>query len=589
MCGDCARFVIDGLFRGCSAKLSPMRGIPWRLLAAGLVSAILLDLPFPLAGPLPVWRTIFAWFALVPLLVGLLRMPADFPGKRLRWLLGWSFLAGWWTGAVWFGSNCYWVYNTMYSYGNMSQTMAVVCLVLFSLYLGFWFGVFALALAVVQRAARSKGYFWLALAAIPFLWTAMEFAIARVPEFPWDQLGYSQVDNGLLTRLAPWVGVYGISFVLAAVNALLAAALLPGKLGEKRRGAYFSASRYCGGLGIAIAFVGCAGFLIRPPRIPTEATAVLVQPNLDVNKDDVWVGPEWDRHIAAFGQLGAETCKTSIAGIPETGASILTPECLLPPALPSLIVWPESPAPFRDSDPRFRAAMAEIGKADKAPLIVGDIGMDLDAGHRYHFYNSASVIAPDGRFVGRYDKIHLVPFGEYIPFRKLLFFAHQLTENLSDMGDGADRKTFAIDGHRYGIFICYEAVFGDEIRQFALNGAQVLVNISDDGWYGDTSAPWQHLNMARMRALENRRWILRDTNSGVTSAIDPYGTVRQSIARHRVDALAAQYGYNSGLTFYTAHGDLLPALCAILSLALLIWSVRVVLGEVASETPVLAR
>jgi apolipoprotein N-acyltransferase len=563
-----------------------MRGVPWRLLAAGLVSAILLDLPFPIAGPLPVWRTIFAWFALVPLLVGLLRMPVDFPGNGIRRQLGWSFLAGWWTGALWFGANCYWVYNTMYSYGNMSRAMAVVCLVLFSLYLGFWFGVFGLALALIRRATFGGKFAWVAFAVIPFLWTAMEFALARIPEFPWDQLGYSQVDNGLLTRLAPWTGVYGISFLLAAVNVLLAVAVLPRKTG---RGAYFSGARFCGGLGLAITFAGCAGFVIRQPRTPTAATAVLVQPNLDVDKDDVWAGPEWDRQIAQFGRFAQGFCNRAyIFGIPETEATQGETECGPNPASPSLVVWPESPAPFRDSDPRFRAAMAGISEADKAPMIVGDIGMDLDAAHRYHFYNSASVIAPDGRFVGRYDKIHLVPFGEYIPFRKLLFFAHQLTENLSDMGDGADRKTFAIGGHRYGIFICYEAVFGDEVRQFARNGAEVLVNISDDGWYGDTSAPWQHLNMARMRAMENRRWILRDTNSGVTSAIDPYGTVRQSIARHRVGALSAEYGYNSELTFYTVHGDWLPALCAILSLALLglvllVRPGRTILGERSRE------
>ena len=147
--------------------------------------------------------------------------------------------------------------------------------------------------------------------------------------------------------------------------------------------------------------------------------------------------------------------------------------------------------------------------------------------------NSAVVVGLDGQFVGRYDKIHLVPFGEYVPFRKLLFFVKQITQTLTDMSTGTERKVFTIGGHRYGVFICYESVFGDEVREFASNGAEVLVNISDDGWYGDTSAPWQHLNMARMRAIENRRWILRDTNNGVTAAIDPYGTVRQSIPRQR--------------------------------------------------------
>jgi len=563
-----------------------MRGIPWKLLAAGAFSAVLLDLPFPLAGPLPAWRSTFAWFALVPLLVALLRFEGVERGKRLRSQLIWSFLAGWLAGALWFGSNCYWVYNTMYTYGNMSQLMAVVCLVLFSVYLGFWFGAFGLALALVRSATREKRYSWLALAAIPFLWTAMEFAIARIPEFPWDQLGYSQIDNGLLTGIAPWAGVYGISFLVALVNALLSVGWSRKRFERKWSGAYFSRAKYCGGLGLAIAFAGCAGFLIQPSRIATEASAVLVQPNLDVNKDDVWVGAEWDRQIAQFGKLAQEFCnRTYLAGMPETGASQGEVECGPNPVPPTLVVWPESPAPFRDADPRFETAMNGVAGAGKAPLIVGDIGMDLDSEHQYHIYNSASVIETDGRFTGRYDKIHLVPFGEYIPFRKLLFFAHQLTQNLSDMGSGEDRKTFAISGHRYGIFICYESVFGDEIRQFARNGAEVLVNISDDGWYGDTSAPWQHLNMARMRAIENRRWILRDTNSGVTAAIDPNGTVRQSIPRHRVDALSAMYGYNSQLTFYTVYGDWLPSLCAILSLALLVWSVRVILGEVSSPVP----
>ncbi len=142
--------------------------------------------------------------------------------------------------------------------------------------------------------------------------------------------------------------------------------------------------------------------------------------------------------------------------------------------------------------------------------------------------------------VGRYDKIHLVPFGEYIPFAAVPYLCPQAHRaSLVDFSRGDERKVFRLNGHRYGVFICYEAVFADEVRHFAPTGAEVLVNISDDGWYGDTSAPWQHLNMARMRAIENRRWLLRDTNNGVTAAIDPYGRVRQSIPRHQVDALPA--------------------------------------------------
>jgi apolipoprotein N-acyltransferase len=183
-----------------------------------------------------------------------------------------------------------------------------------------------------------------------------------------------------------------------------------------------------------------------------------------------------------------------------------------------------------------------------------------------------------GNEVGRYDKIHLVPWGEYVPYPKIFFFARKLTGKVAHFTPGTVRSIFRLqttngETHRYGVFICYESVFADEIRQFARNGAEVFVNVSDDGWYGDTSAPWQHLNMARMRAIENRRWILRATNDGVTASIDPYGRVRQSIPRHAVDALPAQYGFRSDITFYTAHGDVFAWVCAILSIGVAGWCI----------------
>ena len=280
-------------------------------LAAGALTALLLDLPFPLAGPLPAWRTVFAWFALVPLLVALLRLPEAATRKPLRW----AFFTGWLTGALWFGANCYWVYDTMHLYGGLNEPLAVLSLVLFSIYLGFWFGVFALALVVVRRATVGGKYAWVALAAIPFFWTAMEFALARIPAFPWDLLGYSQIDNGLLTRLAPWTGVYGISFVLAVGNALLAAGRLytPPKSETWNRRAFIHPTEYGLLLWIAMNFMVSTRLVPSPKPSATE-TAVLVQPNLNVDSDDVWVGPEWDRHISQFQQLGAESCKSFLRG-----------------------------------------------------------------------------------------------------------------------------------------------------------------------------------------------------------------------------------------------------------------------------------
>jgi apolipoprotein N-acyltransferase len=340
--------------------------------------------------------------------------------------------------------------------------------------------------------------------------------------------------------------------------------------------------------GLCVLAVLITGVDVLPPKPAPTATAVLIQPNLDVAGDNRWDAPgEWDQHIAEFTRMAGEECKTYIAGIPQTGAPLGEIICPPYPTHPDLIAWPESPAPFDETDPRFQKALVSIARQQQAPLVVGNIGIDPPlADGSWNYYNSALVVGADGARAGRYDKIHLVPFGEYIPFQNLLGFAHKLTGRVSSFTRGEDHKVFRLGGHRYGVFICYEAVFADEVREFSQLGAEVLVNISDDGWYGDTSAPWQHLNMLRMRAIENRRWILRDTNNGVTAVIDPYGRVRQSIPRHAVDALPAQYGFRSDVTFYTAHGDLFAWLCVFAALVIVAWSGRKLLrSSVTTPAP----
>ena len=537
----------------------------WKLWAAAGISAGLLELPFPLAGPLPVWRTVFAWFGLVPLLWAILSKPATEQPRPLRR----AFLLAYFCGFLWYAGNCYWVRDVMLRYGDMPPFAPTLLLVGYSLVLGLYFGLFGLGVMLVRKATGSTR---LALAAAPILWAGLELAASRITSVPWDQLGYSQVDNGLVNQLAPWTGVYGISFVLVFVNALIAGGLLLDRC---------SGRLPSGIAGAVLLMVGAAGVTMEPPRPAPTASAVLIQPNLDVAGDNRWLGPgEWDQHIAEFAKLAGEQCKTYIAGIPQTGASNGEIVCPPYPTHPDLVVWPESPAPFEEGDPKFQQALVAIARQEQAPLVVGNIGTDFsaeDGGWRY--FNSALVVGADGARVGRYDKIHLVPYGEYVPFKRLFAFARKLTGKVSDFTRGDERKVFRLstqDGraHRYGVFICYEAVFADEVREFPELGAEVLVNISDDGWYGDTSAPWQHLNMTRMRAIENRRWILRDTNTGVTAVIDPYGRVRQSIPRHQVDALPAGYGFRDDVTFYTAHGDVFGWLCAIFGLGIVGWAGR---------------
>lgn len=532
----------------------------WKLWAAAALSAGLLELPFPLAGPLPPWRSVFAWFGLVPLLWAILSAAKDGQPRPLRR----AFLLSYLCGVLWYAGNCYWVRDVMLQYGDMPPAAPTLLLLGYSMVLGLYFGIFGLCVVLVRRSTGSTR---LALASAPVFWAALELAASRITSVPWDQLGYSQVDNALVNQLAPWTGVYGISFLLVLVNALLAAPLTLEPAVQKR---------LWGAAGIVLALGGAAGLALQPPRPAPSATAVLIQPNLDVTGQGLWTGPgEWQAHLADFTRLAAGQCKQYIAGIPQTGAP--SGEIVCPPYAthPDLIAWPESPAPFFQDDARFKRSMAAIASANGAPLIVGNIGMDfVPESGEWREFNSALVIGANGDSIGRYDKIHLVPFGEYVPFSRLLFFARKLTGKVSRFDRGEERKVFRLNGHRYGVFICYESVFADEVRQFARLGAEVLVNISDDGWYGDTSAPWQHLNMARMRAIENRRWILRDTNNGVTASIDPYGRVRQSIPRHQMDALPAEYGFRDDVTFYTAHGDVFAWLCAFVALGVSAWGVR---------------
>jgi len=505
-----------------------------------------------------------------------------------------AFLLSYFCGVLWYVGNCYWIRDTMMRYGDMPPLAPELLTLGFSLVLGLYFGLFGLGIVLVRRATGSVR---IALGVAPFLWTGLDLAAARITSVPWDQLGYSQIDNTLVNQLAPLTGVYGITFVLLAVNALLAGALLlrhDSKSGLARsssaRNALARSSKdplaavsknwltgrwAWAACGAVLLVSGFAGIFVSPPESDATATAVLIQPNLDVGAGNNWQGPEWDRHIAEFARLADEQCKAYIAGIPQTGAPTSEIVCPPYPTHPDLVVWPESPAPFIEDDVAFKQAMQSIAIATQAPLVVGGIGADFSQQENAsRDYNSAFVVEADGKMVGRYDKIHLVPFGEYIPFQDLLKFAHKLTGRVSSFTRGSEHRVFQLDTqsggrHRYGVFICYEAVFADEVRELARNGAEVLVNISDDGWYGDTSAPWQHFNMARMRAVENRRWLLRDTNNGVTAAIDPYGRVRQSIPRHQVDALPAEFAFRDGITFYTAHGDVFAWLCAILSLGVL--------------------
>jgi apolipoprotein N-acyltransferase len=515
-----------------------MRSIPQRLWALAFLSAILQILPFSIAGPVPLWRRVFCWFCLVPLLYALLGV--DRSGKPLR--VYQAGLLGYVCGVFWYGGNCYWIYRTMHLYGNIPSIPSFGILVLFSLYLGLYFAL----LGAIVAALHAKYSRTTVLLAVPFVWVAVELARARITGFPWDLLGYTQVDNLALTRLAPWTGVMGISFVIAAVNALWL--IRPVTIGRF--------AKYLPNV-IAIFLVAIA--IITSALKPTvflevtEGVATLLQENLGVGSEAIGNKETNQDMLASFSQLSLHP---AIERDPAHHPS-------------QIIIWPEAPTDFIDTDPLLRDAISKLAKQANAAVIVNDVTVASYKDGRPSLYNSASFFEPDGSYAGRYDKMHLVPFGEYTPYKPLFFFVGDLLDDLPFI-PGTRRSVFSVGDKKYGAFICYESIFGDELRHFPLLGAQVLVNISDDGWYGDTSAPWEHLDAARMRAIENHRWLLRATNTGITAAIDPEGRITATIPRHIRTSVQVPFGYESDLTFYSRYGDWFAWLCALATTLLLL-------------------
>jgi len=516
-----------------------------------LLSAVLQILIFPL--PNFYW---LSWVAIAPLLVALLRTR---PPQTLQLTEGiklrpaspsQGFLLGYVCGILWYAGSCYWVYSTMHQYGGISAPVAVGMLILFSIYLGLYHGAFGLIISLLAGNPNDR-VSSRALLLSPAVWVAIELARTRISGFPWDLLGITQVDNIPLARAATVTGAYGVSFEIVLVNAAVAAAFLVRR--EKRK-MLLAAS-------IGAAVILQAARWIPAPNVEADRWALLLQQNLPVAE-----GSDWTREhfLATLGEFSALSLRPPT--IPEAHTGEAAPA--------DLIVWPESPAPFYSSDPFFRNAISALARQSKAWIIVGNLGTSsasLGPDQASEVYNSASSISPSGEWVGRYDKAHLVPFGEYVPFKRIFSFAGGLTKAVGEFTPGNSHAPLDAGATKIGVFICYESIFPDEVRQSVAQGAEVLVNISNDGWYGDSGAFAQHLKQARMRAIENARWVLRDTNTGVTASIDPYGRIEASVQRKVRTVLRAPYALSNAITFYSRHGDWFAYLCAIISIAFLGW------------------
>jgi apolipoprotein N-acyltransferase len=523
----------------------------WLLVA---LSALLQILIFPLPG-----LYILSWFALAPLILAVLHarpageLEIDGSVKLRAASPGQAFLLAYVCGVLWFAGTCYWIFGTMRQFGGMSTPLALLALFLFCLYLGLYLGLFGLLLGLMAGPGRDNRR---ALVAAPFLWVATELARTRITGFPWNLLGTAQVDNVPLCRIATWTGVYGISAEIVLVNVAVAAAFL---VPRQKRAALLVAA-------LAAAAVLQSGQLVEPPPAVGNREALLVQQNIPIAVR--WSPDYFDRTLNDLTSLTLKSVADSAAqastGQAPSGQSSTTK--------PDLIIWPESPAPFYTSDPRFRTAISEMARRAGTWVVTGSIGTApaTKSGAHELIFNSAVIVSPTGEWTGRYDKVHLVPFGEYLPFPSLFSFAGGLSKEVGEFEPGGSRVPLDATDEKLGVFICYESVFPDDVRQFASQGAQVFVNISNDGWYGDSGAWSQHVNQTRMRAIENERWVLSAANTGLTGSIDPYGRMVVRAPRKDRTTLVAPYALSYVTTFYSRHGDWFAMLCAIISLGALV-------------------
>jgi apolipoprotein N-acyltransferase len=490
-----------------------MKKLPASLanLTLALLTAVLLMLAFP--------NLVFpdfglAWIApvaLTPLLIALAREPR--PLHR--------FLLGEFAGIVyWFGV-CYWIQFVLEFHGGMGHWGSWGTFLLFCLAKALHLAVFGTLAAVLL----DKPY---AIPAVAALWTGIERTHGTFG-FAWLALGNAGIDMLLPMRVAPFAGVYGISFVFATTAATVAILILR----RERRQLYW--------LAIVPALLLLPGIPAR--ETPSEA-ALVVQPNL----------PEEERWTFAS---AAEMRDHLIAISGE--AAIHSP--------PQLVVWPETPGPlYYYSDPKFHEEAVNLARSANTYFLFGTVGETPQGAP----LNSAVLLRPDGALEDRYDKINLVPFGEYVP--RFFGFVNRITQEAGDFAPGSRIVVFPEAGHRLGVFICYEAAFPEEVRQFVKGGANVLINISNDGYFGRSAAREQHLALARMRAAENRRWLVRATNDGITAVMDPAGRVIERLPLYRETTARMGFSYAADATLYTEYGDWFAWSCLLASAVFLFWS-----------------
>jgi len=482
-------------------------------------SGLILFLSFPKIDFEPL-----AFGAFIPLLFAL-------KGKRLSQTFLLSLLAG----IVFNLTLFHWVVVVMRDYGGLPLPLALLFLFLLACYLGLYF---AFTFTVARFIEKKKGLRM--TITLPFLWVFFEYGKSYLlTGFPWENLGYSQFLSLPLIQVADITGVYGISFLIILCNTFLFSLFTSWK--ERKMIPWFETILTL----ILFPMVFFYGYTrIESVQEKVEKGQVirvkLIQPNMEQ-------AVKWDPAYQEETLMILESL--SLTGTGDT---------------PELIIWPEAATPFYFQLKGVYATQVVniLRQAHAHCLLFGSPAFTVESSLvRYH--NSAFLVSSQGEVLGRYDKIHLVPFGEYVPLQKLLFFVHKMVEDIGDFSPGEQPGVLSFEGKSLGVLICYEIIFPELARKCVQKGSSFLVTITNDAWFGKTSAPYQHNSMAILRAVENRVFVARAANTGITSLIDPAGKILYATEIFTPDVITGKITLIKIPTLYNRYGDIFVLVCAV--------------------------
>ena len=493
-----------------------------------LLSGVLLAVSFPRFG-LPA----FGWIALTPLIAAL-------APHRSRMAPGRAFALGFVSGLAYFAGTVYWTSPTIRTYGGLSLPVALFATALLVAYLALFPALFALAVAWLCQRLGTR-----TLIVAPAVWVTSEVGRAYFwSGFPWLLLGYSQTTVLPVAQVASVVGVFGLSGLVASVSTGFAYLAVC-----RSRRAWAGAAAP---IAIAAVLAIWGSGRIRSgdlTRAGTPLKLALVQGN--VPQDE-----KWD-------PVRAEAILRRYLSMTRDGAA----------GGARLVIWPESATPFYyEQEPIGGARIREVVRATGVRLLFGSD--QFESGRPPKYYNAAFMLKPDGQTAAVYHKMHLVPFGEYVPLKSLLFFVEPLVEAASDFSPGESMVALPMNGASISTAICYEIVYPGLVRQSVRQGSQLLTTITNDAWYGYSSAPYQHFLQASMRAIEQGRYLARAANTGISGIVDPYGHVVVQSALFQTAVVTGDVRLLSDLTVYGRIGDLFAYLCVTVTLAALLLALK---------------